>query len=198
MSMGKRRTLHPDLWRNEGWLTLPVPVRLTAIGLHMFADDQGRGSATPSMIRAALWPMDPEIADGTIDDHLLQLDAAGLIVLYSIDSRRTAYALAEWCKQNNPAESRLPPPPEGTTTEYVPDTYSIPVGEREGERASARASAESEDQSVPASGSVPPSPFCRAHPDGIDAPCRNCGTARLRNRRFVDLQMAATNPSTEP
>lgn len=189
MSMAKRRTLHPGLWRNERLLELPIPVFLTAIGLHMYADDEGRASATSSLIKADLYPTRQEMTPAVIDEHLLQLDEAGVITLYTLDERRTAYACTEWCKQNNPADSKIPPPPEGAATEYVDDTYSIPVEERESE-------GESEGAEGARYGSaVPPSPFCKAHPTGTAARCRNCGTARLRNRHWHDLRTLSEDAS---
>ncbi|OOB90315.1 hypothetical protein [Rathayibacter sp. VKM Ac-2630] len=188
--MTKRRILHPELWRHELLIELPTEVFTTAVGLHMYADDEGRESANPGLIRSALWPNRPAITDSTIDEHLLLLDEIGVIAIYATDPRRTCFAIGEtWCKQNNPTPSRFPPPPAGSfRTGYGSDPDSVPVEEGGGEEG---------EQWVPAEGApsgpdpegMPPSPFCKAHPSGTERPCRNCGTARLRARRWYEQQI---------
>ncbi|POH63615.1 hypothetical protein C3B60_15975 [Cryobacterium zongtaii] len=204
MGMKRKRDILPEMFRNEDLLALSVATRLTAVGLRLYADDHGRESTTPALIKAALWPLDTEVTNAVVTEHLLDLAYAGYLDIYQVGPR-TYFQLTEWPRVDHPAESRIPPAPIRNPSGNVPDQFAAGEGERreresgsEGEGAWrdaewARESVEGENSRTDPD--VPPSPFCRSHPQGINAPCRNCGTARLRHRAWSDKQLVSTRPT---
>ena len=50
------RTIKPEFWTSETIAPLPDAVKLLAIGLLNYADDEGYFWANPTLIRAALFP----------------------------------------------------------------------------------------------------------------------------------------------
>jgi hypothetical protein len=204
MGMKRKRDILPEMFRNEDLLSLSVATRLTAVGLRLYADDHGRESTTPALIKAALWPMDEEITDSVIITHLLELAYADYLAIYQVGPR-SYFQLTEWPRVDHPAVSRIPPAPLRNPSGNVPDGFAAGEGERResgegGEGEGAWRDAEWVRESVEGENSrtdpdSPPSPFCRSHPQGINAPCRNCGTARLRHRLWSDQQLAPTRPT---
>lgn len=194
MAMTRRRYVTPETFGREDLLSLPPAVRLTEVGMRMYADDEGRERMTPALLRASLYPLNPEITDEAITDHLLQLDAAGCIVIYDA-SGRTYYAMTDWPTVDRPTRSKHPEPPaEPFANESRSPREPFVAGERGREREGEGESGWEAAAGVSASRSPreddPPSPFCRAHPEGTEHPCRGCGTARLRHRQWTDQQMA--------
>lgn len=203
MAMNRRRQILPELFTNENLLALPVEVRLTAIGLHLYADDEGRASATPQLIKAALWPMDRNITAAKIDDFLLMLDEADFLELYSAGSR-TYYSILVWPRVDRPTPSVCPAPPPrdplANRSRFIRESIAV---EEEREEREARSEEEHYSHTPPDETftGLPPSPFCKTHPNGTDAPCRNCGTARLRHQRWLEAQLdneTQTPPRSRP
>lgn len=171
---GKLRPLPADLWTDEDLIELPLPVRMTAIGLRLHADDQGRETVTDWTLRPSIWPGPHGVSASELVEHLLLLDYAGYIGLYS-DEKRTFYQVREWPAVSHPRPSRFPPPPPDLFQRFAgrpPANFS--AQEREG---GSGGEGESEARAHAAGGR--PSPFCRVHqPNGTEADCRHCGTAR--------------------
>ncbi|MEB0201984.1 hypothetical protein QN354_09470 [Cryobacterium sp. 5I3] len=204
--MTRKRDLLPEMFRNEDLLALSVQTRLTAIGLRLYADDHGRETATAALIKAALWPLDTDVTDATINGHLIELDDAGYLDLYQIGPR-TYFQVVEWPRVDHPAVSKIPEAPARDSSRTAREPFAAGEGERE-EKESERYS-EGEGAWRDAEGAesaeggysrtvredLPPSPFCRSHPEGTDKPCRNCGTARLRHRSWNDQQLAGVRPT---
>lgn len=202
------RSVPPSMFSDELLLELPAEVRLTGIGLRFFANDHGRQTANPTMLKAQLWPLTPHVTEEAIDDHLVALEDAGYIRLYAVGAR-TYFQLVEWPSVQHRSEdvSRVPaPPPEPSNTgQSTPDssTQTLPVVEREGERRGERGrEGESGERAGRAGGSAEggrallvgtpePSPFCKKHPEGTDWPCPPCGRARLANKQWFTAQMEA-------
>ncbi|MGV3712240.1 hypothetical protein [Pseudolysinimonas sp.] len=180
MAMSRQRAVPPDIFTDEDLMQLPIPVRLTAIGLRLHADDHGRESTTTALLKASLYPTTEEISEEEIVEHLLLLDEAGYIGIYA-DGSRSYYALADWPAAQHPKASKFPPPPPETfmkTSGSPPE--DVMAWEREGEGAS---------EGGPAG--VPPSPFCPVHrPNGTRRDCRHCGTARLAHEQHLRIQRA--------
>lgn len=180
MITNSMRPLPPDILIERRLSTLPVEVRWTAIGLRMYADDHGREVLDPHLLRSAIWPGDPHITTSMVEDHVLELDAVGYVVIYDA-AGETLFALARWGKVSHADPSYYPPPPPEAfqnISRFALDRF--PAVEREGESASGSAG---EGVGVGPSGIDPdlfPSPFCSEHPLGTTEDCRNCGTARLR------------------
>ncbi|MDF2920515.1 MAG: hypothetical protein K0S70_4733 [Microbacterium sp.] len=190
MAMTRRRTVTPEGYSREELLSLPPEVRLTEISLRLYADDHGRERVNSRLMLASFYPLDRDMTDQTIVEHLLMLDDAGCLTLYDLDGA-TFYAMSEWPSVDRAKDSRFPsPPPLASASRGSRESFV--AGERESERASEGAG---EWESGPArtDRDSPPSPFCLAHREtgGTDDPCRGCGRARLQRKVWDDEQIAA-------
>jgi hypothetical protein len=192
MAMTRRRVVTPEGVTRDEILSLPRDVRLTEILLRLYADDHGRERVNQRLMLARLYPMDEDMTESTIDEHLLMLDEAGAIVVYSADGS-TFFSVTEWPKVDRPQDSRFPPPPfeNGSRT----DRDRFVAGERESEREWERGGGDERGSARTDREDGPPDPFCPAHPDGTDDPCRPCGVRRLRRKKYDDEQMAEARRS---
>lgn len=184
--MDKNRPLPPDIFTDEELIALPIAVRMTAIGLHFHADDQGRQTATTWQLKGAIWPGNPEMTEDAIVEHMLQLEEVGYLILYS-DAARTYFSLTRWPRPNHPLPSKFPEPPADRRR---PDGEP-PADRSAGERA--RAESEWREPSAESPDGLPPSPFCRMHrPSGSGGvPCVHCQDARLAFKVWESEQRAA-------
>jgi len=201
--MTRQRTLRADMWRRRKWLALDPMVRFTSIGLQASADDQGRGVVDALLIKADVYPLDVWVTADEIESHVLQLSDAGFLVLYAVGSE-TFYEVVDWPRVDRPAESDIPPPPPlASHSGSAPDRLRVVEGEgrarAEGasERGREGGSRERSSGADPEASS-PPDPFCPAHPDGTPAPCRACGTARLRHSKWWQEQQRAAEADSPP
>jgi hypothetical protein len=177
MGVGKLRSIPPDLWTDESLIELPLPVKWTAVGLRMHADDHGRQTVTDWMLRPSIWP-GAGISEEELVDHLLALADVGYIGLYDAQGK-TYYQVREWPSVSHPKRSDYPDPPPSL---FQRAAGGSPEGrsawEREGE------GGEWGDEERPAG--IPPSPFCPVHrPNGTRGNCRHCGTARLAQEDWI-------------
>ncbi|MCU1441106.1 MAG: hypothetical protein JWP85_2103 [Rhodoglobus sp.] len=183
MVMSRRRELPPEILFDER-LTMPDPVFRTAIGLRADADNWGRGSANPALVKAAFWALRHDITVDDVFDHLVLLRDLGYIQLYE-DGERWVYQMADWPPVSHKSDDRcrFPGPPSGER----PETF--PAGEEEGEREGR------EDEGL--SGTLPgypPSRYCPKHrPHGTFNRCGPCATARERHERWQDEQLDQAN-----
>ena len=205
--MKRRRWLRPEFFTDEEVLALPIPARLTFLGLLMYADAFGRERLNGRLLKAAVWPLDDEITAEAVEEHLVLIDERGLIETYAAEGRE--YYQVTWSlfiPDKDPAASEVPyPPPAALSHARTPemaqrDVSAEPAGaqrkEREGERGESEggeSASEGEREGSVGEAAVstpddphgpPPDPFCPRHPDGSDAPCRPCGRARLRFQRW--------------
>lgn len=167
-----------EMFTDERMMLLPDPVFRTALGLRANADNWGRESANPALIKGVIWPLRQDVTVDDVFDHLVRLRDDGVIFLYE-DRDRWVYQMADWpaVSHRSDARARFPPPPSGD----IPETF--PAGEEEGEGEDAD---ESED--------APPSRYCPKHrPNGTFKKCGPCGTARERNERWRDRQLDLAN-----
>ncbi len=183
MAMTRRRVVTPEGFSRDELLSLPPAIRLTEIGLRLYADDHGRERVNQRLMLARLYPMDREMTESDIDEHLLQLDDAGAIVVYDA-AGETYFSLTDWPKVDRPQDSRHPSPPSRMNRER------FVAGEREREGEWERESRDEGGYARTDRDSGPPDPFCPAHPDGTDDPCRPCGVRRLRRKKWDDDQIA--------
>lgn len=191
MAMTRRRTVTPEGYSREELLSLPPIVRLTEISLRLYADDHGRERVNPRLMLASFFPLDRDLTDSTIVEHLLLLDEAGCLTLYDLDGA-TFYAMTEWPTVDRAKPSRFPDPPVATDSRQRRD--GLVAGERE------REGGERERERGPARHTrddLPPSPFCLTHRDtgGTDDPCRACGRHRMQRKVWDDEKFAASMPS---
>lgn len=183
MGISKMRPFPTDLWTDEDLIALPVPVKWTAAGLRMHADDEGRESVTDWMLRPSIWPGRNEVDADVLVEHLLVLSYAGVIGIYTIGDR-TYYQLRVWPSVSHPQRSKHPPPPPElfqNGSGWSPADFSA------GERESGESAGERPDQRP---SGLPPSPFCRDHqPAGSGGtPCVLCQDARLAYQVWVKEQ----------
>lgn len=187
-----------DVFTNEDLMELPDELWRTAIGLRSNADDQGRGSARPAMLKAAIWPLRPEVTTDVLEEYLTRLDDLKYIQIWTDpDDGREYYAMREWPAVSHPQPSRHPEPPP------LPQKRSRAAGsplagrsavERESERESGwRDPAEGEEgegawRDAESFAGKPPSKFCHEHPGGTLTPCGPCGTAREQNKLWEKRQ----------
>jgi len=82
------------MWQNEKFATLPPMARLLQIGIINHADDQGRGKAHPSLLRAQVFPYD-DVTLSDILDWLRMIQSNGTIMLYSADGK-DYYQMCNW------------------------------------------------------------------------------------------------------
>lgn len=193
----RQRAVPPSMFADETLMELPPPVRLTGIGLRFYVDDEGRGSATPALIRGQLWPLDTAVTDATIREHLRALVKVGYIETYSINGRKLL-ALTDWPSVDRGSRSRLPAPP---TTEPLArssrasrETFAVEGGGEEG-REDGREEGAGEGGRGPsrdARDETEPSPFCRKHqPHGTDFACGGCASARKRHDQWLRAEAEA-------
>jgi len=132
------RSIKPETWTSHDFTSLPIPARLTYIGLWTYADDEGRGRADARLIRAAIWPLDDDVTVADIEEHLTVLAKQGLIVLYDADGVRL-FAIPSWRQHQHPRKpqaSKFPAPvrhSDATGGEPVGNRYATggePVGNR--------------------------------------------------------------------
>lgn len=194
MGISRQRALPPEIFTSEEFATLPSPIRLTAIGLRMHADDAGRENANQRLLWSSIWPLSEEVNEDDLVDHLLILAELDYIALYSVGPR-TYYQVTDWPKVDHGKPSRLPAPPSRTIRDGPRESFAAREGESEESESAESGASRDPSRTVPGLG---PSPFCHEHPDGIDQPCRDCGTARLRHERWVAQQRADALAGMEP
>ncbi|WP_308467775.1 hypothetical protein [Rathayibacter soli] len=210
--MRRIRTLKPEFFSSEDVAALPVPVRLTFAGLFCYADDYGRANANAALVKASVWPLDDDVTTGVVDEYLLTLAEGGQIKFYTVGPR-TYLQIVNWArhqKVDRPSKSNIPAPPNDDTREDLASPreqlvgegrgegereegegeYVGGEGEREGETGGAQGNEGATPQPREPDDEMPPSPFCRSHPQGTEQPCRACGNARQRHGHWVEMRMA--------
>jgi DNA-binding transcriptional ArsR family regulator len=108
------RSIKPAFFTSLTITSLPVPTRLTFIGLWTYVDDDGRAVDDPRLVKAEVWPLDDKITASVIGRHLGELEKAHLVERYVHDGRRYL-RVRGWREHqvvNRPKPSRFPPSPE--------------------------------------------------------------------------------------
>ena len=91
------------------------PVEVTYRRLYSVADDFGRFTAHPSLVRAAIYPLRLDAyTDAQIGEHLRACESAGLIRLYAVENKPYLEVLS--FNQRTRAKRSKYPPPEGHRT----------------------------------------------------------------------------------
>jgi hypothetical protein len=134
------RTIKPEFWTSLTVASLPLPVRLTFIGLWNFSDDEGRSVFEPRLLKAAVWPLDDEITAADVGSHLAALARVGLVSMYEVEGRQYVQ-VSSWSEHQKVEKKRtsaLPPPPLGfpdgspTPPRLLPDSYPLEGKGKEG------------------------------------------------------------------
>ncbi|TAJ46281.1 MAG: hypothetical protein EPO52_17235 [Herbiconiux sp.] len=111
---GRIRSIKPEFWRSEDVVALPVPARLTFIGLWTYVDDFGNGNANPKVVKATVWPLDDDVTPEAIRGHIDLLVAGGQVDIYEANGRQYL-SISNWEKHqkvDRPSRSNIPAPEE--------------------------------------------------------------------------------------
>ena len=97
--MSRQRFIHPQIWRSPEFVGLPPTARLMFIGCITTADDHGRRRAEPELLKADIFPLNPEIGKTPLIKLRGLLEKAGLVRIYG-DGRYMD--IPNWSKYQNP------------------------------------------------------------------------------------------------
>lgn len=174
------------------------------MGLWGIADDEGRLELRPDLIAGHLYPGDPAMTADVIEEHLLELDDAGFLTIYTV-AGRTLLQLASPLVTQRPSPSPLPPPARSPDPEDSGRFLAV-GGAREGarERAEERVRAEQAERAAEWAAweqeqereAAPRRPLlldappigCPDHPNGRYEDCGPCGTWRRRHELWLAQQ----------
>jgi hypothetical protein len=117
--MARIRSVKPSFFRSSTVTTLPLPARLTFIGLWTYVDDEGRGLDDSRLIKADIWPLDDHHTSKRVETDLCQIAAAGLIERYTVSDKHflRVRSWKEHQRISHPSRSEYPPPPDETPDE---------------------------------------------------------------------------------
>lgn len=144
--MPRIRSVHPDLHRDKTLASISATAERTFVRLWCHLDDEGRGEDDPDLLKADLYPRHRDVGPDQIEADLVELEAAGLIIRYTVDGDPYLCCKPDtWSNYQRPQkkqESKLPGPDqadEPPATKPVRDrSYTgtrplPPVGEGRGE-----------------------------------------------------------------
>lgn len=123
--MARIRSIKPDAFMSDSLSRVPRGVRWTFAGLWTYLDDEGRGRDDVRLIKAALYPLDDDVALSMLSDDLKQLEHIGCICRYEVDGKTYMHAPGweDHQRVSHPTASKLPrcsrhdPPPLGNLPE---------------------------------------------------------------------------------
>jgi len=111
--MARIRTIKPAFFSSLSNADLPIPTRMTWIGLWTYVDDKGRAVDDARLVKAAIWPLDDAYTAKKVEADLVTLEKAGKIGRYIHDGQRY-FAVVKWKDHqriDKPQPSKLPPAP---------------------------------------------------------------------------------------
>lgn len=110
--MARIRTIKPSFFSSLTIADLPIPARLTFVGLWTYVDDEGRGVDDPRLVKAELWPLDDDMTPRKVAGHLDAFADRGLILRYGFSGRRYLQVVgwSEHQRINRPQQSKYPAP----------------------------------------------------------------------------------------
>jgi hypothetical protein len=108
--MPRIRSIKPEFFRSKKLAACSPRARLTFIGLWTLADDEGRYEYEPELLKADLWPWEPEVTAKEADACILELESRGRVCLYQHDGKTYLHVVtwSEHQKISHKSESRLP------------------------------------------------------------------------------------------
>lgn len=122
--MARIRTIKPAFFSSLSNADLPIPTRMTWIGLWTYVDDKGRGVDDARLVKAAVWPLDDAYTTKKVEADLVKLEKAGKIGRYIVDGQRYL-AVVKWRSHqriDKPQPSMLPPAPWEEEAKNTPGT----------------------------------------------------------------------------
>lgn len=206
MPMNRQRSLPVTDFTDPRLSSLPPEVRLTATGLRMYADDEGREQVRLRPMVAEIYEHDEAMTSERMQTHLLSLADAGWLMLYPAEGI-ALFQIRTWPPVQHAAPSRFPPP-EGfmkpsrgaqeTFTAVARARASACEGGGAGERVGAGAPGASGHPSRDPHDDAPrpPSPFCSQHqPYGTEESCGPCRTARMAHDIWQESALRVQLPT---
>ena len=108
--MARIRSIKPDAFMSDSLSRVPRGIRWTFAGLWTYLDDEGRGRDDVRLIKAALYPLDDDVALSMLSDDLKQLEHIGCICRYEVDGKTYMHAPGweDHQRVSHPTASKLP------------------------------------------------------------------------------------------
>jgi hypothetical protein len=105
---------------------VPRGIRWTFAGLWTYLDDEGRGRDDVRLIKAALYPLDDEVALSVLADDLKKLEHIGCICRYEVEGKAYLHAprWADHQRVSHPTASKHP-----RCSRHDPDPFAKPPEE---------------------------------------------------------------------
>ncbi len=122
--MARKRIISPEIWESESFGSLSVLGKVLYIGMISLADDEGRGRANASLLKARILPYNEEVRIAEVEKALSEISTRTSTKLYEVD-RTKYYAFDNWRKWQyieKPRPSYLPAPPSCGEGEDIPKT----------------------------------------------------------------------------
>ena len=98
--MARIRSIHPDQWTDEQFVSCGPEARLLALGIRTFADDNGILPHSPMRWKMQVFPADP-ITKAQIEGLVDELVESGQVMLYEADGKPYA-AIRNFTKFQSP------------------------------------------------------------------------------------------------
>ena len=116
--MARKRMISPEIWESSSFSKLSDFAKLVFIGLISQADDEGKGKASPNIIRSKLFPDSEEKRVTDIKKALSEIALKMSITFYEAEGD-SFYILTNWHswqKIDRPTPSKIPNPPQSVVT----------------------------------------------------------------------------------
>ena len=116
--MARKRMISPEIWESSSFSKLSDFAKLVFIGLISQADDEGKGKASPNIIRSKLFPDGEEKRVTDIKKALSEIALRMSITFYEVEGD-SFYILTNWHswqKIDRPTPSKIPNPPHSEST----------------------------------------------------------------------------------
>jgi hypothetical protein len=129
--MPRIRSIKPEIFVSPQVMNLSRDARLLFIGLISQADDEGRGTADPRKLKAAIFPGDDDIPSASVHALLAELEAQALCVTYDGNGHGRLYALPSFREHQyiqKPKKSSYPGPPNGSDHGNVQEQSDTSTG----------------------------------------------------------------------
>ena len=111
--MARKRMIDPEIWENQRFGEMSLMARFLWIGLISHADDEGKGKASPSLLKRNIFGFDSTVRATDIEKTLTELSSKMSITLYEINGEKF-YKLDKWFSWQSiqkPKKSKIPDPP---------------------------------------------------------------------------------------
>lgn len=191
----RQRTVRPGLLGDDRVSGLSMAARYFLLALMFYADDAGRGEVLPRQMRRVMFPRD-EVSPERIEETMLVLDEAEVVLVYSDEDGRTLFQIAPDLlgTVDRRGGSEYPPPARRSHFASVLANRDANRGYGEGGGRESGVGFEGDEGDEPEE--VPPEPFCERHPGGSGGKnCRACGDKRMANDQWKRLKRAGRDAS---